>query len=104
MLHKNIHCDPSLEPSRRDGSNKGSHCMFCQDGSNEGSRMFLRIIVSYPFHSGNLRQVLYSAQSFLANLYKCIGRAILHYSPLALAKFLRFLHYSFLSEGQGTDR
>ena len=24
ILHKNIFCDPSLEPSRRDGSNDGS--------------------------------------------------------------------------------
>ena len=23
-----IHCDPSLEPSRRDGSKEGSQCMF----------------------------------------------------------------------------
>ena len=28
FLHKNIHCDPSLEPSLRDGSNEGSQCMF----------------------------------------------------------------------------
>ena len=28
LLHKNIHCDPSLEPSRQDGSNEGSQCMF----------------------------------------------------------------------------
>ena len=27
-LHKNICCDPSLEPSRRDGSNEGSQNMF----------------------------------------------------------------------------
>ena len=28
IFHKNIHCDPSLEPSCRDGSNEASHCMF----------------------------------------------------------------------------
>ena len=28
FLHKNIFCDPSLEPSRRDGSNEGSQHMF----------------------------------------------------------------------------
>ena len=25
---RHIYCDPSLEPSQRDGSNEGSHCMF----------------------------------------------------------------------------
>ena len=28
ILQKNICCDPSLEPSRRDGSNDGSQHMF----------------------------------------------------------------------------
>ena len=28
ILHINIFCDPSLEPSRRDGSNEGSQYMF----------------------------------------------------------------------------
>ena len=28
ILHKNIHCDPSLEPSCQDGSNEGSQHMF----------------------------------------------------------------------------
>ena len=28
FLYKNIFCDPSLEPSRRDGSNEGSQHMF----------------------------------------------------------------------------
>ena len=28
FLQENIHCDPSLEPSRRDGSNEESQCMF----------------------------------------------------------------------------
>ena len=28
FLHKYILCDPSLEPSRRDGSNEGSQYMF----------------------------------------------------------------------------
>ena len=28
ILHKNILCDPSLELSRRDGSNEGSQHMF----------------------------------------------------------------------------
>ena len=28
FLHKNIFCEPSLEPSHRDGSNEGSQHMF----------------------------------------------------------------------------
>ena len=28
FLNKNIHCDPSLEPSRQDGSNDGSQNKF----------------------------------------------------------------------------
>ena len=28
FLHKNTFCDPSLEPSLRDGSNEGSQHMF----------------------------------------------------------------------------
>ena len=28
FFNKNIHCDPSLEPSQQDGSNEGSQCMF----------------------------------------------------------------------------
>ena len=28
ISHKNISCDPPLEPSRRDGSNEGSQHMF----------------------------------------------------------------------------
>ena len=28
FLHKNIFCDPSLEPSRREGFNEGSQHMF----------------------------------------------------------------------------
>ena len=28
FVHKNIHCDPSLEPPRLGGSNEGSQCMF----------------------------------------------------------------------------
>ena len=28
LLSENIHCDPSLEPSQRDGSNEGSRSIF----------------------------------------------------------------------------
>ena len=28
LLHRKIHCDPSLEPSRGDGSNERSQCLF----------------------------------------------------------------------------
>ena len=28
FLNENIHCDPSLEPSQRDGSNEGIQYMF----------------------------------------------------------------------------
>ena len=28
FFHKNIHCDPTLEPSHGDSSNKGSQYMF----------------------------------------------------------------------------
>ena len=37
FLNKNISCDPSLEPSQRDGSNVGSQNMF-----------LWRIIANYP--------------------------------------------------------
>ena len=33
---KNIHCDPSLEPSRRDGSNERSQRMF--SSQNKGKK------------------------------------------------------------------
>ena len=61
FLHTNIFCDPSLEPSQRDGSNKGSQdmfsFMFCDSSlelshrhSDEGSQdMFsLRNKKNYP--------------------------------------------------------
>ena len=61
MFHENISCDPSLEPSRRDGSKEGSQHMFHEnifcdpslepsrrDGSKEGSQhMFSWIIKKY---------------------------------------------------------
>ena len=35
FLHKNIFCDPSLEPSRQDGSNEGSqHMLFLRKKQN----------------------------------------------------------------------
>ena len=37
FFNKNIHCDPSLEPSLRESSNEGSQCMF-----------FWRNMVNYP--------------------------------------------------------
>ena len=37
FLKENIYCDPSLEPSRRDGSNDGSQNMF-----------LCRIMAKYP--------------------------------------------------------
>ena len=34
VLHKNIRCDPSSEPSRRDGSDKGSQHMVSMRNKN----------------------------------------------------------------------
>ena len=31
LLNENIHCEPSLEPSRRDGSNEGLQRMFNEE-------------------------------------------------------------------------
>ena len=43
ILHENIHCDPSLEPSHRDGSNERSHCMF----SLRNKKNYIRIILGF---------------------------------------------------------
>ena len=46
ILHKNICCDPSLEPSWQDGSNEGSQCLFLL--SNEPNN--LKIILKIPHY------------------------------------------------------
>ena len=42
---KNIHCDPSLEPSCQEGSNEGLQCIFLFRNKN-----YLRIIPVTPFY------------------------------------------------------
>ena len=49
IFHKNILCDPSLEPSHRDGSNEGSQYMF----SLRNKKTFLNY-PKYPLLSGAL--------------------------------------------------
>ena len=44
ILHKNIFCDSSLEPSRRDGSNEGSQYMF----SLRNKKNYFLIILNTP--------------------------------------------------------
>ena len=63
FLYKNIYCDPSLEPSLRDGCNEGSQ--YIRDGCNEGSQYifllrnkikFSQSYMCYPFLSKALSQ------------------------------------------------
>ena len=44
ILHKNINCDPSSEPSRPDGSNEGSQRMV----SWINKKNYLSVIINYP--------------------------------------------------------
>ena len=40
VLHKSIYCDPSLEPSRRDGSDEGSQHMFSMRNKKNFTELF----------------------------------------------------------------
>ena len=46
FLKENIHCDPSLEPSRRDGSNKGHNIGFCGEIRENIPKLFLFHLLS----------------------------------------------------------
>ena len=48
-LNENIHCDPSSETSRRDGSSEGSQCMFLQK-NKENYLFIISVTPSYLEH------------------------------------------------------
>ena len=49
ILHKNIHCDPTSEPSCRDGSDEGSQHMVSMRNERYPS-----IVIKYPLLSKGL--------------------------------------------------
>ena len=65
-----IHCDPSLEPSRRDGSKEGSQCMFLL----RNKKLFL----NYP------KYPLLSKAMLFNNIFDRKTAAINIYRPLSL--------------------
>ena len=48
FLIENICCDPSSEPSRRDGSDEGSQLMFLRRMNKNYPLLSLKIIPYYP--------------------------------------------------------
>ena len=56
----NIFCDPSLEPSHRDGSNEGSQHMF----SLRNKKNYVWIILNIPSYMGGGRVVRWCLVNF----------------------------------------
>ena len=54
ILHKNVCCDPSTEPSRRDGSDEASQHMV----SMRNKKNYPSIIIKYPLLSRALQITL----------------------------------------------
>ena len=51
ILHKNICCDPSSEPSWQDGLDEGHNIWFrCRDDSDEGSKYMVSIRNKKSYH------------------------------------------------------
>ena len=80
-LHKNICCDPSSEPSPRDGSNEGSQHIVL---------MKKKIITKYSLLSR--AQILYPA-----SLLPAFGQSFIHLSKWTLFKVKQCCHFHFVS-------
>ena len=66
ICHKNIFCDPPLEPSHRDGSKQGSQHMFSLRNKKKLSLNYPQ----YPLLFGALTESLFTVEYMYTGIYK----------------------------------